>query len=48
MGKDYPQRNENIKDKKNLKKSIKDINNILFMLEIDGFITKKQGEYKCI
>ena len=26
----------------------KDINNILFMLEIDGFITKKQGEYKCI
>ena len=29
-------------------KSIKDINNILFMLEIDGFITKKQGEYKCI
>ena len=22
--------------------------NILFMLEIDGFITKKQGEYKCI
>ena len=33
---------------KESEKSIKDINNILFMLEIDGFITKKQGEYKCI
>ena len=33
---------------KEYEKSIKDINNILFMLEIDGFITKKQVEYKCI
>ena len=33
---------------KESEESIKDINNILFMLEIDGFITKKQGEYKCI
>lgn len=33
---------------KESEKSIKDINNILFMLEIDGFITKKKGEYKCI
>lgn len=33
---------------KESEKSIKDINNILFMLEINGFIIKEQGGYKCI
>lgn len=33
---------------RNSKKTIKEINNIIFMLEFEGFIRKEAGEYICI
>lgn len=33
---------------KNSNKTIQDMNNILFMLELEGFITRKAGGYKCV